>query len=429
MQVKRLISRFIDIIFIFTAFVLTNLTAFSVTVRFPDLSDSYVYACVAMIASLLALLFVQIDLLALWSDFKNIWKKQLPLIIFIVFCIASLLWSVYFNASLFQLSLMIFASLIGVYLAIRYKPGTVFEIVRYFGVFSVVTSFLLFILVPPLARLDNPVFQGAWRGIFWHRNHLGSLMAFFSAIFLVKAMITSHLRVQLFINAVFFILSALLVFGSRSATGILIFLFLSGMLFFVFLWLRIRHVLKKKHYIILLIILGIIAIILITNLDFFFGLLGRNTSLTGRIPLWNDLIKNIWTQRPILGYGFGALWKQESFRIFMQMKLGWTYPVYFSDNGYLDLLLNIGVVGLCSFVMFFLITGVRSFKAFVKNPNPISLFPLLIFVYVLVANISYSFLVEIDQFVWMLLVIAATLSIRMVGIDKIPNNKTNNPQP
>ena len=187
-------------------------------------------------------------------------------------------------------------------------------------------------------------------------------MAFFSAIFLVKTIIARHFWVQLFVNAVFFILSAMLVFGSRSATAILIFFFLTGMLFFVFLWLKIRHVLKKKHYSILLIIVGIIAIIFLTNLNFFFGLLGRNTSLTGRIPLWDDLIKNIWTQKPILGYGFGALWKQESFRIFMQMKLGWTYPVYFSDNGYLDLLLNIGIVGLFSFVMFFLITGVRSIK-------------------------------------------------------------------
>ena len=142
MQVKRLFSSFIDIFFIFTAFVLTNLTAFSFTVRFPELSDSYVYACVAMIASLLALLFIQIDLLSLWNDLKNIWKKQLPLMIFIVFCLSSLLWSVYFNASLFELSLMVFASLIGVYLAVRYKPGTVFEIVRYFGIFSVVASFV-----------------------------------------------------------------------------------------------------------------------------------------------------------------------------------------------------------------------------------------------------------------------------------------------
>jgi hypothetical protein len=31
----------------------------------------------------------------------------------------------------------------------------------------------------------------------------------------------------------------------------------------------------------------------------------------------------------------------------------------------------------------------------------------VVFVYVLVANLSYSFLLEIDQFVWMLLVMAA----------------------
>jgi exopolysaccharide production protein ExoQ len=254
-------------------------------------------------------------------------------------------------------------------------------------------------------------------------------MTFFSAIFLLKTAMVRHLRVQFIVNVVLFILATVLVFGSGSAAGILIFFILNGLLLLAFLWLKFRNYLKKKHYLGLAIGGGIIAVLFLTNLNFIFGLLGRNTSLTGRIPLWAELISHVWVQKPILGYGFGALWNQEAFRISMQTKVGWLYPVYFSDNGYLDLLLNTGLIGLSLFIVFFVVTGERCGRVFLKTASLISLFPLLTFGYVLLANISYSFLLEVDQFVWMLLVIGAVMSVRMLDVIKIKGNKINNPQP
>jgi O-antigen ligase len=429
MNMKRILSTIIDIFIVITAFTMTNLTAFSPTEQFPPMSNLFVLTWIGVVAGMVVLIFIQLKFLSVWDEYKKAWKKQLPLIIFIAFCICTLLWSVYLIASVYELTAMVFATLIGVYLAVRYMPETGFEMLRYFGIFSVLASFLLLLAAPSLARLDNPVFNGAWRGIFWHRNHLGSLMAFFSAVFLIKAALVKHLRVQLIVNAALFVLSAILIFGSRSATGILIFFILTGLLILTFLWLKLRHHLKKNHYVGLAIVGGLIIILLLFNLNFIFSLVGRDTSLAGRIPLWIDLISRTWTAKPILGYGFGALWNQEAFRISMQTRLGWRYPVYFGDNGYLDILLNTGLIGLSLFVVFFVITGARCGRVFMKSSSLMGLVPLLIFVYVLLANISYSFLLEVDQFVWMLLVVAAILSVRMLDVKSVPNNKISNPQP
>ena len=113
----------------------------------------------------------------------------------------------------------------------------------------------------------------------------------------------------------------------------------------------------------------------------------------------------------------------------MQTKLGWRYPVYFGDNGYLDILFNTGVIGLSLFIVFFVVTGVRCGRVFFNSATVMAFFPLMIFIYVLSANISYSFLLEVDQFVWMLLVMAAIFSVRMLVLDSAPHNKINNPQP
>jgi O-antigen ligase len=118
----------------------------------------------------------------------------------------------------------------------------------------------------------------------------------------------------------------------------------------------------------------------------------------------------VWPERPVLGYGYGALWNQTSFRLELQELHGWPYPVFFSDNGYLDLLLNLGVIGLVLFLVFFLITGYRTVKHLGQERTPASFFPLMIWTYVGLANLSYSFLLEVDQFVWMLLVMAAVWS-------------------
>jgi O-antigen ligase len=168
-------------------------------------------------------------------------------------------------------------------------------------------------------------------------------------------------------------------------------------------WLRWNHLLNKNHYIAFGITCGILAIIIFTNLDFLFGLLGRETNLTGRVPMWSYLLSEIFTQKPVLGYGFGAIWEHNSFRYFMQEIVNWPYPVIGGDNGFLDVLLNIGVVGLLSFLVVLGLAVVRAFRFTLSKSTLIGFFPLFLIGYVFVINMSLSYLFEIEFFVWFLL--------------------------
>ncbi|HEU4319415.1 MAG TPA: O-antigen ligase family protein [Acidimicrobiia bacterium] len=66
------------------------------------------------------------------------------------------------------------------------------------------------------------------------------------------------------------------------------------------------------------------------------------TSLTGRVPLWEELLGTYFWDRPIIGYGFGAFWRPEVIGV-MWESVGW--PATSAHNGLLEELLATGLVG------------------------------------------------------------------------------------
>ncbi len=65
------------------------------------------------------------------------------------------------------------------------------------------------------------------------------------------------------------------------------------------------------------------------------------TKLTGRLPIWSHAF-NLFTQRPVLGYGYGAFWTPGRLAEFEQRN-GWALS--HSHSTYLESLLNLGLVG------------------------------------------------------------------------------------
>jgi exopolysaccharide production protein ExoQ len=72
-------------------------------------------------------------------------------------------------------------------------------------------------------------------------------------------------------------------------------------------------------------------------------LLGKNATLTGRVPLWHSLLGSI-ARRPLLGYGYGTFWlntNPEMIRIWLLNP--WQPPD--AHDAYLELALSLGIVG------------------------------------------------------------------------------------
>ena len=360
-------------------------------------------------------------ILSLWrsgllSEYFASWKRNWILILFLIFSFSSLLWTVYFPATLYKLIFLLFSTIAGSYLAVRYRARGVISLLTWVGVIFAVLSVMVIEIIPLVGIMQNRPFVGSWVGIFWHRNHTGNLFAFFNMVALLRLLFDKEATSrQRLIFGLLYVLSAAMVFGSRSATGLIVFLFLHFVTGLTFVWLRFHQRFKPWHYYVLGGMLLAGFLIFITNTAFFFGLLGRTPNMTGRVPLWEDLFSTVYLQNPLLGYGYGALWMQKSFRILMQIRHSWPFQVYFADNGFFDILLNLGIVGLLLFLAVYIPLGVRSFKQAIQSKHWLAFFPLLTFLYILIGNLTYSFLLEVDQMVWLLLV-------TMVFLTTSPNN-------
>ena len=408
-----LLFKTIEVIVIFFIFVLVNINSFALFRQFPEVDN---YSAHEGDYILIAIVTVILIIFLLWrrqllTAYLKAWKSNKLLILFLAYALVSLFWTVYFPATSYKLFWLFFSALAGSYIAIRYRLRGTINLLTWFGGICSILSLLIVLYLPFVGIMQSQPFVGSWVGIFWHRNHTGNIFAFFSMIFLLRFLADENLtRKQKIIFALFYLLAAMLVFGSRSATGVLVFLGLHFVVALILFWLKFHEWIKPWHYYASAALLLAGFFIFITNTGFFFGLLGRNASMTGRVPLWQDLFSNFYLQKPILGYGYGALWMQKSFRILMQIRQGWPYQVFFGDNGFFDLLLNMGLVGLLLFMAIFIPLGVRSLKQAITLKSWIYFFPFLTFLYILIGNLTYSFLLEVDQFVWMLLVIMLFLT-------------------
>ncbi len=89
-------------------------------------------------------------------------------------------------------------------------------------------------------------------------------------------------------------------------------------------------------------------------------------SLTGRLPLW-DVILDQAKGREILGFGYGAFWNNTVNEIIFS-ELFW-YAGH-SHNSYLEILVNIGIVGLSLVVLLGMATFVRASKLAYSTSRP-----------------------------------------------------------
>jgi O-antigen ligase len=101
--------------------------------------------------------------------------------------------------------------------------------------------------------------------------------------------------------------------------------------------------------------------------------LGRDTSsastLTGRIPLWQECIDYI-LQRPLQGYGYSSFWTPKHISEVSGAE-GWV--ISFGHSAYLDITLELGLVGVAAFVFILFICIFKSLiynKTFQYKSNP-----------------------------------------------------------
>ena len=112
-------------------------------------------------------------------------------------------------------------------------------------------------------------------------------------------------------------------------------------------------------------------------------LMGRDSeqegvqSLTGRTPLWGICMTYLW-DRPVLGYGYGAFWTDETIA---RISASQHWLIGESHNAYLEIALQLGLIGAMMYVWLLLGGFIRAFHYYNITKNAAYLFIILLLVF------------------------------------------------
>lgn len=133
------------------------------------------------------------------------------------------------------------------------------------------------------------------------------------------------------------------------------------------------------------------------------------SSLTGRLPLWQELWKAA-EKRLWLGHGMGAFWNEKTVTKYSRM-FGWHIP--HAHNAYLDLILQMGIIGMTMHVVWLVGTGIVALARYDRWLRPADLFVTCFMAFEVVHGISESKLPGSGEAGFLMLAVVMMVSLQL----------------
>jgi len=301
----------------------------------------------------------------------------------------------------FRRSIALLATtLVGVDFAVRYSIREQLRLLYIslgiFVVLSIAAQLLFPGFVPYLDFGDE-----AWHGVLSFKNEWARVIVLGAIALLCRSRRT---RRDSWLTGGLLVVATALVLAANSKGSLIVFVAMLG--FFV-----LYGTLRWSNKSLIMTCLAALAVAIPTsylalqNLDSVTAMLGRDATLTGRSNLWQLSLESIG-RSPIYGYGFAAFWSatsQEAMRI--RGELNWDAP--HAHNGYIDIALALGLVGLFLYLTAYFVAVRRAIKRIRENYDLEAIWPLAYLVFIFLCQLTESSIVAGNSIFWVLYVTAA----------------------
>jgi O-antigen ligase len=334
-----------------------------------------------------------------WRRVANAARRVWPLVALTFLAAISIVWS---DAPMLTVRRSVFllgSTLIGIYLGERFSIEQWSRWLAQMLCVIIAASVILF-CISPSSAIDYTAYNGAWKGVTINKNTFGWYMAI-----AVGVLTLVRFRRFCWSRYVFLLTAAILLLLSRSATSLV---GCALIVSFIPLWPVIRAGAKTRRlvYVLVLAAIGTSAYLILAQQELLFRVLGRDPTFTGRTDLWALVVSAI-SRHPILGYGYGAFWsgmKPEVLNIYIASR--WL-PMG-AHNGFLELCLAFGSVGLPLF-LYFILRSFRIAKDYIRaNESWLSIWPMTYLLMFVFHNLFESHLLETRSLEYLLFVTVTT---------------------
>jgi exopolysaccharide production protein ExoQ len=316
--------------------------------------------------------------------------KNPVLMSLVLMALVSFVWSGDPTFSLRRALVFVATTVVGLYFGTRFDMREQLRLVTAALAICVFLS-VFFIVAMPTYGFDIGVNAEGWRGVFLQKNYFATYMVFAVISFIC---FRAESFAETIIKYLGLAISVVLVAGSLSKGSYVV---LAVSLLLVVLY-RLLHLYWKRLIpaaAVAFTLVAIGAIYVSSNFDAFLRLLGKNANLNGRIPLWTAVL-SVSTNNRWFGYGFAGFWITNEHSIWSM--IGWA-PLK-AHNGFIDILLELGLVGLGLFAINTVIALSRSVKLVLRERTTESQWPLLMLSVILLYNIFESDLMVQNIFMW-----------------------------
>ncbi len=318
-------------------------------------------------AQLFLMLFAVIRVLGRLDDVIRGVKLEVSLFLFSLLALASLFWSADPGETVRQSIVIGSIAVYGLYLCIRFDLREILQLLAVMFTISAVCS-LIFVFALPEYGLQP---TGEWAGVFYHKNALG-----FAAAVGMPALIAAGRAAPRF-RLVFYAAAAahlVLLLFSESKT-----MFVAGFgslaLMAVFRLFRGRRTLRGA----VLISMGGSAVFATAFATANIGLLAKwldkDVTLTGRVPLWEDLIPVV-QERVVFGHGYRAAFGGY-FSPVHEVWIQHPWEPSHAHNALFHIWLELGLIGVGLFLLTFFRAVKRAIHGVNLRPDAVGLWPLV----------------------------------------------------
>lgn len=350
-------------------------------------------------------------------------KRSLLIWVLLLLAVGSFIWSDFPDWSLRKGITTIQTTYFGIYFASRFSMRQQISILAW--ALGIVALFVIvFSIAFPSSAIEAGANAGALRGPFTQKNILARVATLGVVIFLISLLdhkmsdwlLWTGLSTQIFL---------VLLTTSKTALLLLVTIFILIPLYKSLKW---KMTITIPIVITAILLLASIAMLVSFNWESYLVALGRDPGLSGRTGLWEAAIDKI-KERPWLGYGYQGFWQEGGGATEIWKQEGYRPP--HAHNGYINIALDLGLVGLFIFLLLLIKNYIQSIVYLRLSRTSIGLWPLLYITFFGVYNYSENTIIEHNSIFWMLIV-SVTISINNPNIffakavgSKMPKNHQN----
>jgi exopolysaccharide production protein ExoQ len=327
-------------------------------------------------------------------------SRNIFISVLILIFLFSFTWSEFPDFTLRRSISLLETTSFGIYFGSRFNVRDQLRLLSFAFLFLIALN-ILFVLAFPHSGIELGKHAGAWRGTLEHKNYLSRLMVLGLLVF---KCFSPESKKESRLKLVGITLSFALVALSTSKTGLLTSMILVILMMPAYSSLRWKFKTATAFQSSLVLTLSLFTTIVIGNLTTLETVLGRDLTLTGRTEIWQATLRKLY-EKPWLGFGYQGFWHGDNgpFKDVLRFIGPGAYASH-SHNGFLELATAVGIIGLATFALGFLLTFSRALRYVTTDSSSFVLWPIMYLSFLLISNQTELTLVDHNSIFWVLCV-------------------------